>query len=386
MKKEVILLVFFICIPISYAEVIDIPETGMPPGSEGRFGTTRFVYAGNDIVASIHDSYTRYFHRDRLSNRLLTGSVDEDIRMFKSLPFGQEIENQEISYPFTGKEEDESSLYYFGARYYDDNLGRFTGADPVLENHAYSYVRNNPMNLIDPTGMDDSKENKVESLYFYSVDTSGISRYRPIDMNPLFIDTFATDPSDTTNMRRFEDYLDSMIVAASQDTTGGGGQFGVADRSDYYSAIYLAEPDTLHAVSSYDLSAIPIIVKEFAEQNSPIENLIITFHGMPLDSIWQANSGIAQDYAVFAQASDSTASLYSAESMNEIFFNIDPAHLADNSRIIFGTCYGSFCVDSQAIADSLDTSVYTATSTVTENILIYPTLVWGNYDRYHPKN
>ncbi|MBT4334519.1 RHS repeat-associated core domain-containing protein, partial [archaeon] len=53
----------------------------------------------------------------------------------------------------TGKELDESNLYYFGARYYDSESGRFTSVDPVKENHAYSYVNNNPLNLIDPTGM-----------------------------------------------------------------------------------------------------------------------------------------------------------------------------------------------------------------------------------------
>ena len=52
-------------------------------------------------------------------------------------------------------------MYYFGARYYDSNLGRFTGVDPIRENEPYSYVRNNPLNLVDPTGMDDIDEASV---------------------------------------------------------------------------------------------------------------------------------------------------------------------------------------------------------------------------------
>jgi len=48
-----------------------------------------------------------------------SGNLDKE---FKSLPFGQKVLNSGVDYAFTGKEEDESSLYYFGARYYDDNL------------------------------------------------------------------------------------------------------------------------------------------------------------------------------------------------------------------------------------------------------------------------
>jgi RHS repeat-associated protein len=64
----------------------------------------------------------------------------------------------------TGKERDsESGLDYFGARYYGSALGRFTSADqPLLDQdpadpqswNLYSYVRNNPLGNVDPTGQD----------------------------------------------------------------------------------------------------------------------------------------------------------------------------------------------------------------------------------------
>jgi len=70
-----------------------------------------------------------------------------------------------ISHKFTGKERDiESGLDYFGARYNASTMGRFMSPDPLyLELHRlsdphqlnlYSYVRNNPLSLTDPTGLD----------------------------------------------------------------------------------------------------------------------------------------------------------------------------------------------------------------------------------------
>jgi RHS repeat-associated protein len=65
----------------------------------------------------------------------------------------------------TGKERDaESGLDDFGARYYSSAMGRFTSPDPLLNSgkpwdpqswNRYSYVRNNPLARIDPTGLYD---------------------------------------------------------------------------------------------------------------------------------------------------------------------------------------------------------------------------------------
>jgi RHS repeat-associated protein len=161
MKRVMVLLMLIICMPISYAEIINVPEItpgeDVPGPLKGGLGVKKFVYAGSLMVASIGDSEVEYYHQGGMSNRLTSDSNGNKNKEFKSLPFGQKIANSGVDYPFTGKGEDESGLYYFGARYYDDNLGRFTSVDPVEDNHAYSYVTNNPMNLIDPTGMDEEQ-------------------------------------------------------------------------------------------------------------------------------------------------------------------------------------------------------------------------------------
>jgi RHS repeat-associated protein len=59
--------------------------------------------------------------------------------------------------PFTGKELDsETSLQYFGARYYMAALGRWGQVDPLADQYAgyspYSYVLGNPNSFVDPDG------------------------------------------------------------------------------------------------------------------------------------------------------------------------------------------------------------------------------------------
>jgi RHS repeat-associated protein len=75
-----------------------------------------------------------------------------------------------IASRFTGKERDtESGNDYFGARYYGSSMGRFMSPDPMGMSLAdptnpqsfnlYSYVLNNPLTNIDPTGLDCVKDN-----------------------------------------------------------------------------------------------------------------------------------------------------------------------------------------------------------------------------------
>jgi RHS repeat-associated protein len=79
----------------------------------------------------------------------------------------------------------ESALTYFGTRFLAGKLSRFTRADPLALDapvswftepqklNPYSYVGNNPLNYVDPTGMEgekaDSPRGKVLLVYGYEM-------------------------------------------------------------------------------------------------------------------------------------------------------------------------------------------------------------------------
>lgn len=84
-------------------------------------------------------------------------------------PYGQEMQHTEHlqatacppNYRFTGYEYDsETGLDYAFARYYSSSLGRFLSTDQLggsigslQSQNAYAYVQNNPLNHIDPLGL-----------------------------------------------------------------------------------------------------------------------------------------------------------------------------------------------------------------------------------------
>jgi RHS repeat-associated protein len=147
---------------------LDIAEynNGAAPGSPSR----EFLYAGSDLVASITGSNTIYHHKDHLSVRLYTDGTPG------SPTYGQ-VTAQQATYPygeswystgagapdqfvFTSYQRDsESGNDYAMARYYIDRFGRFCSADPLMGDpgdpqswNRYAYVRNDPINMTDPSG------------------------------------------------------------------------------------------------------------------------------------------------------------------------------------------------------------------------------------------
>ena len=64
-----------------------------------------------------------------------------------------------LNYKYTDQEQDDTGLYYYGARYYDSSFARFLAADSLLPDlidsqqlNRFAYARSNPVRFVDPSG------------------------------------------------------------------------------------------------------------------------------------------------------------------------------------------------------------------------------------------
>ncbi len=141
---------------------VENPAAGKPARK------TKSVFLGNTRVAGITGGDIAFYHQDHLGS---TNVMSDKLGIARSLteydPFGKATTFKKYGdklpsgwqYFHDKPFDDESGLIYFGGRYYDPKLGRFVTADTIVPYasdpqslNRYSYCRNNPINLIDPSG------------------------------------------------------------------------------------------------------------------------------------------------------------------------------------------------------------------------------------------
>ena len=107
-----------------------------------------------------------YYHPDHLGSSSYITNLDGEVAQhIEYVPFGEvfiEERNNTWNTPylFNAKEfDEETGMYYYGARYYDPRLSLWMSCDPLEEKYpnvnSYSYCHNNPILLVDKTGMGD---------------------------------------------------------------------------------------------------------------------------------------------------------------------------------------------------------------------------------------
>ena len=124
----------------------------------------------------------------------LTDTTGNLVEAYRYNAYGQPLQVSTVGNPymFTGRRFDsETGLYYYRARYYSPQLRRFIEPDPIgFEGgmNLYAYVGNDPVNLIDPYGLDSiGKINIGGRIYkFISGDHHGVN---PPEMHVHDIET-----------------------------------------------------------------------------------------------------------------------------------------------------------------------------------------------------
>jgi len=148
-----------------------LPDTTGPPGEptlvEYEFPDSATVRAGYGFraVGAPRELNQFFYHPDHLgSNQYITDATGKVRQHTEFLPFGeifvdQHLHSETQPFLFNGKElDEETGLYYYGARYYDPELSVWMGVDPRFEKYPgrspYAFVGNNPLRHVDPDGMD----------------------------------------------------------------------------------------------------------------------------------------------------------------------------------------------------------------------------------------
>jgi RHS repeat-associated protein len=162
-------------------------NAGAAQSQAGTPRVTKYYYHGGKRVAMrvAHDLY--YLHGDHLGSTHLTTDKDGGlVSEQRYLPYGEvrwEAGTSPTDFGFTGQRaEAGTGLIFMHARYYLPAVGRFIQADSVIASpgnpqnlNRYTYVLNNPLRYIDPTGHiaedpDEQKEaegilSKLDTLY-----------------------------------------------------------------------------------------------------------------------------------------------------------------------------------------------------------------------------
>ena len=125
---------------------------------------------------------TFFFHSDHLGSTSYITDDKGNITQYDAyLPYGELLvdehsSSEEMPYKFNGKElDEETGLYYYGARYMQPVASIWYGVDPLTEKYpdmgAYVYCAGNPVKLVDPDGRDydviyDGSSITIKAVYY----------------------------------------------------------------------------------------------------------------------------------------------------------------------------------------------------------------------------
>ena len=126
--------------------------------------TVKYIWVGATRLASkASTGATLFYHPNHLgSTDLVTDAAGTQVAHYEYTPWGELFSTEGLTVPhlYTGKERDpETGFYFYEARYYDPQLGRFLTPDTIIPVpsdpqafNRYSYAHNNPLVYTDPTG------------------------------------------------------------------------------------------------------------------------------------------------------------------------------------------------------------------------------------------
>jgi RHS repeat-associated protein len=152
-----------------------IDETSSSGAATARYATGLNI---DEPLAVLEGSTTDYYQADGLGSiTSLSNSSGANAQTYVYDSFGNLTASTGSftnRYRYTGREFDaETGLYYYRARYYDSQSGRFVSEDPIKfagGNNFYRYTKNGPATLADPRGLSPSDVQQLRAACQQAVD------------------------------------------------------------------------------------------------------------------------------------------------------------------------------------------------------------------------
>ena len=166
-------------------------ETPGPPIIWGKPQSPEEVEPGYGYVSDdTAEEETFFYHSDHLGSTSYITDQDGNITQYTAyLPYGELLvdehsSSEEMPYKFNGKElDEETGLYYYGARYMQPVASIWYGVDPLMEKYPslspYVYCLGNPVRLIDTDGREVKVVFNRETHKLYILDLDNYNKALP---------------------------------------------------------------------------------------------------------------------------------------------------------------------------------------------------------------
>ncbi|MFC1669388.1 SpvB/TcaC N-terminal domain-containing protein [Spirochaetota bacterium] len=140
-------------------KVMDLSDTELSSSSINN------IYLNGIRIATIDSGgAARYYLTDQVDSvKVVVDDAGDAVKRFEYLPYGEEWFSEgdlDHAPKYNSQElDEETNFYYYNARHYDPEIGRFVTADNVIDGeydtqgwNRFAYVKGNPIVYKDPTG------------------------------------------------------------------------------------------------------------------------------------------------------------------------------------------------------------------------------------------
>ena len=289
-----------------------------------------------------------FYHSDHLGSTSYITDAKANITQFDAyLPYGELLvdehsSTEEMPYKFNGKElDEETGLYYYGARYMDPKISMWYGSDPLSEEYenvsAFVYCHGNPICLFAPDGQGDYYTNegvwlgsdKKKDNFVYTA--SGVHQSK--DKNGNMVNVFENSQKLSIHHSKF--------ISQSSTVYGESSAYRVRDKKSEPSEDLKKEMYAIASVhqrnsKAYGISSEP--AKDFRSKSAKERNDLPLMRTAIAAEINALKNGIDYSYgatmwdgaeqAQFSENEQRRSNGHFEIHMNTMGWNISPKHYA----------------------------------------------------------